>query len=144
MCYWGVLPSNLAECYDPLVDYIREMAPAARKITREEKEFRTAGGKPAPGWTSRTAQNIYGGQGFKWNKPASAWYALHLWERYLFTMDREYLKTTAYPMMKEICRFWEGDAGNNLPGVEGREGRNAGGSDGLVPGTRPQGGRLRA
>lgn len=41
MCYWGVLPSNLAECYDPLVDYIREMAPAARKITREEKEFRT-------------------------------------------------------------------------------------------------------
>ena len=107
MCYWGVLPSNLAECYDQLVDYIREMAPAARKITREEKEFRTAGGKPAPGWTSRTAQNIYGGQGFKWNKPASAWYALHLWERYLFTMDREYLKTTAYPMMKEICRFWE-------------------------------------
>ena len=40
MCYWGVLPSNLAECYDPLVDYIREMAPAARKITREEKPSR--------------------------------------------------------------------------------------------------------
>lgn len=107
MCYWGVLPASLTECYGPLVDYIREMAPAARKITRETEEFQTADGKPAPGWTARTAQNIYGGQGFKWNKPASAWYALHLWERYLFTLDREYLKTTAYPMMKEICRFWE-------------------------------------
>lgn len=107
MCYWGVLPASLTECYGPLVDYIREMAPAARKITRETEEFKTADGKPAPGWTARTAQNIYGGQGFKWNKPASAWYALHLWERYLFTLDREYLKMTAYPMMKEICRFWE-------------------------------------
>ncbi|MCC8149329.1 glycoside hydrolase N-terminal domain-containing protein [Akkermansia sp.] len=107
MCYWGVFPVNLAECYAPLLDYIREMAPAARKITREAPEFRTAAGQAAPGWTARTAQNIYGGQGFKWNKPASAWYALHLWEHYLFTLDREYLKTEAYPMMKEICRFWE-------------------------------------
>lgn len=107
MCYWGVEPANLAECHLPLVSYIREMAPAARKITKEAAEFKMASGRPAPGWTARTAQNIYGGQGFKWNKPASAWYALHLWEHYLFTGDREYLKTTAYPMMKEICQFWE-------------------------------------
>ena len=107
MCYWGVEPANLPECYEPLVRYIREMAPAARRITRETAEFKAASGTPAPGWTSRTAQNIFGGQGFKWNKPASAWYALHLWEHYLFTLDRDYLKTTAYPMMKEICQFWE-------------------------------------
>ena len=107
MCYWGVEPANLAKCHTPLINYIREIAPAARRITKEAAEFKTASGSPAPGWTARTAQNIYGGQGFKWNKPASAWYALHLWEHYLFTGDREYLKTTAYPMMKEICRFWE-------------------------------------
>lgn len=107
MCYWGVEPANLMECYAPLVAFIREMAPAARRITQAAPEFKTASGKPVPGWTARTAQNIYGGQGFKWNKPASAWYALHLWEHYLFTLDRDYLKTTAYPMMKEICQFWE-------------------------------------
>ncbi len=107
MCYWGVDLVNLPECYRPLVDYIREMAPAARKITAEAPEFKAASGKPVLGWTARTAQNIFGGQGFQWNKPASAWYALHLWEHYLFTRDAQYLKETAYPMMKEICRFWE-------------------------------------
>lgn len=126
MCYWGVEPANLTECYAPLVAFIREMAPAARRITRETAEFRTASGQPAPGWTSRTAQNIYGGQAFKWNKPASAWYALHLWEHYLFTLDREYLKTTAYPMMKEICQFWESQlkalekGGSNFKTADGK------------------------
>lgn len=63
MCYWGVEPANLPECYEPLVRYIREMAPAARRITRETAEFKAASGTPAPGWTSRTAQNIFGGPG---------------------------------------------------------------------------------
>lgn len=108
MCYWGVEPANLPECALPLIDFIREMAPVARKITQESGAFRTPSGRPVSGWTCRTAQNIFGGQGFKWNKPASAWYALHLWEHYRFTADKAYLRRTAYPLMKEICRFWEG------------------------------------
>lgn len=107
MCYWGVDLVNLPECCRPLIDFIREMAPSARKITAMSDEFQTASGKPAPGWTARTAQNIYGGQSFKWNKPASAWYMLHLWEHYQYTRDTRFLAETAYPMMKEVCRFWE-------------------------------------
>ena len=30
------------------------------------------------GWTARTSQSIFGGNGWQWNIPASAWYAQHL------------------------------------------------------------------
>ena len=36
-----------------------------------------------------------------------SWYALHIWEHYAFTGDRKYLEKQAYPLMKEICHFWE-------------------------------------
>lgn len=126
MCYWGVEPAHLSECCRPLIDYILAMAPAARKITASAAEFKTSSGKAPPGWTARTAQNIFGGQGFKWNQPASAWYAMHLWEHYQFNQDLKYLKDTAYPMMKEICRFWESrlkqlkEGGSNFQSADGK------------------------
>lgn len=101
MCYWAPEIVNLGECNMPLMDFIEAMAPSAREITK--KQF----GAAVRGWTSRTAQNIFGGQGFKWNTPASAWYMLHMWEWYQFSGDKHFLKERAYPMMKEICHFWE-------------------------------------
>ena len=38
---------------------------------------------------------------------ANAWYCLHFWEHYAFGMDADYLRKTAYPVMKEICEYWE-------------------------------------
>jgi alpha-L-fucosidase 2 len=31
---------------------------------------------------------------------------VHLWEHYLFTQDKEFLRTKAYPLMKEAARFY--------------------------------------
>jgi len=45
--------------------------------------------------------------GWKWNLPASAWYAQHFWEHYEFGQDKEYLKKVAYPYMKEVCHYWQ-------------------------------------
>jgi len=45
--------------------------------------------------------------GWKWDKTANAWYCQHLWEHYAFGMDKEYLRTVAYPVMKETCEFWQ-------------------------------------
>lgn len=42
-----------------------------------------------------------------WNKTGNAWYAQHFWEHYAFTQDREFLRTVAYPLMKEVCQFWQ-------------------------------------
>src|SRR5690606_9133680 len=59
------------------------------------------------GWTGRTENNIFGGQSFHWNTPGSAWYAQTLWEHYDFGLDKNYLRDRAYPILKEICEFWD-------------------------------------
>ncbi len=101
MNYWPAESTNLAECHEPLLRFIDEMREGSREATR--KSF----GANIRGWTGRTSQNIFGGHGWEWNIPASAWYAQHLWEHYAFSGDTTYLRDTAYPMMKEICHFWE-------------------------------------
>ncbi len=107
MNYWPAEPANLADCHTAFIDLIRSQLPVWRKATQAEKEFRTAGGAPARGWAVRTSHNIFGGLGWKWDKTANAWYCQHLWEHYAFTGDKTYLKQTAYPIMKEVCDFWQ-------------------------------------
>ncbi|MCF3108192.1 glycoside hydrolase N-terminal domain-containing protein [Niabella sp. CC-SYL272] len=101
MNYWLAEPANLSECNQPLIDYIVAQAEPCRLATRK------AFGANTRGWTARTSQSIFGGNGWEWNIPASAWYAQHVYEHWAFTMDRVYLKNTAYPILKEICNYWE-------------------------------------
>jgi alpha-L-fucosidase 2 len=64
-------------------------------------------GEQIRGFTIRTSHNPFGGMGWKWNIPASAWYARHFWEHYEFGRDRNFLATVAYPYLKEVCHYWE-------------------------------------
>lgn len=105
MNYWPAEPANLAECHRVLLDLIRSQLEPWRKATQAAKEFRQEG--PGRGWTVRTSHNIMGGMGWKWNKPANAWYCQHFWEDDAFSGDKEYLKNIAYPILKETCEFWE-------------------------------------
>ncbi|MEI7900360.1 MAG: glycoside hydrolase N-terminal domain-containing protein, partial [bacterium] len=106
MNYWPAEPANLADCHTALIDLIRSQIPVWRTATAAEKEFQTAKG-PARGWAVRTSHNIHGGLGWKWDKTANAWYCQHVWEHYAFGGDKAYLKEIAYPMMKEVCGFWQ-------------------------------------
>lgn len=101
MNYWGAETTNLSECQIPLIDYIIAQEEPCRIATRK------AFGQDTRGWTARTSQSIFGGNGWEWNIPSSAWYAHHVYEHWAFTMDTVYLRDTAYPMLKEICNFWE-------------------------------------
>ncbi len=101
MNYWAAESTNLSECHLPLIDYIVAQQEPCRIATR--KTF----GENTRGWTARTSQSIFGGNGWEWNIPASAWYAHHVFEHWDFTRDNEYLKNTAYPILKEICEYWE-------------------------------------
>lgn len=118
--YWPAEVTNLSECHLPLLNYISETAPAARKMTK--KQF----GENTRGWTQRISQNPWGWGGWTmWNVPINAWYALHMWEHYQFTQDKNFLKKQAYPMMKEACNFWEDhlkELGKDGKGFESREG----------------------
>ena len=105
MNYWLAEPSNLAECHETFLNLIRSQLEPWRKATQIAKEFKKEG--RSRGWTVRTSHNIMGGLGWKWNKPGNAWYGQHLWEHYAFSGDKAYLKDFAYPILKEICEFWE-------------------------------------
>jgi alpha-L-fucosidase 2 len=59
------------------------------------------------GFAIRTSHNIMGGMSYVWDKTANAWYCHHLWEHYAFGRDQAFLRDTAYPIMKEVCQFWE-------------------------------------
>jgi len=102
MNYWLTEPANLPECHKPFIRMIDRLREPSKKATRADERF-----KGTRGWTVRTSHNIFGGHGWKWNIPGSAWYAQHVWEHYAFSGDRVYLKETAYPILKEICEFWE-------------------------------------
>jgi alpha-L-fucosidase 2 len=107
MNFWPAETTNLAECHTSLIDLIKSQVPVWRVATAASPVFRTVEDKPAPvGWAVRTSHNINGGLGWKWDKTANAWYCLHIWEHYAFGGDKNYLRQTAYPLIKETCDFW--------------------------------------
>lgn len=99
MNYWLAEPTNLAECHQPLIDYINSLRDVRKRATQAHYHC-------SRGWTVQTENNIYGGSSWRWNPPGSAWYAQHLWEHYAFGQDKQYLRQTAYPILKEVCHFW--------------------------------------
>lgn len=100
MNYWLAEPANLSECTLPLFDWTTAMIPGSREATI--KEF----GEKTPGWTMRTSVNIFGGNGWQWNLPSSAWLAQHFFEHYAFTGDRKFLEKTAWPVLSDVSEFW--------------------------------------
>ncbi len=103
MNYWPAEVANLSECHLPFIRFMRDQASSAKKAMADDpKQFP----KPVRGWTVRTSQNPRGGNAWNWNIPASAWYMIHVWEHFAFSRDLDYLKTTGYPMIKEVCEFW--------------------------------------
>jgi alpha-L-fucosidase 2 len=107
MCYWPAEPANLSETAIPLFNLIDSQLPAWRIATKAEPEFKLPDGREPRGWAIRTSHNIYGHTDWKWDKTANAWYAQHFWESYAFTGNKEFLRNTAYPLMKEVTEFWE-------------------------------------
>jgi alpha-L-fucosidase 2 len=99
MNYWFTLASNLADCFEPLakwVDSIREV--------RKEETRRVLGVKR--GWLMRSENGIFGGSTWHIQKGDSAWLCQNLWDYYAFTLDQDYLRRYAYPVLKEISEFW--------------------------------------
>jgi alpha-L-fucosidase 2 len=108
MNYWPAETANLAECATPFFALMQSQLPAWRKTSALSPGLKTPGGAmTSRGFALRTSHNIMGGMGWKWDKTANAWYCQHLWEHYAFSQDQKFLRSTAYPIMKEVCQFWE-------------------------------------
>ena len=102
--YWPVNLANLAECHLPLVDLIKDLSVDGAKTAKNIYGAR--------GWVAGVNADIWrntspeGGSGF-WNiyQVAGAWLAHHLWEQYLFTLDKAYLDDV-WPTMKGAALFF--------------------------------------
>jgi len=100
MNYWPAEPANLSECHVPFIDYVTSLREVNAENTRRHYGN-------IRGWTVQTMNNACGVAFWKWNPPGGAWYAQHLWEHFAFGRDKDYLRNTAYPVLKELCHFWE-------------------------------------
>ncbi len=111
MNYWFVDRANLSECFGPLAEWVNSI----REVRKEEtkKAFGTRG------WLTHAENGIFGGSTWKWSKGDAAWVAQNLWDHYAFTLDEEYLRKRAYPVMKELCRFWVDDL-KEIPAPDGK------------------------
>jgi len=104
MLYWPAEVANLSELHLPLFDYMETLV-APGKITAKEF-FNTRG------WVVNTMNNPFGYTSPGWKFPwgffpgGAAWLSQHLWEHYDFTQDEQFLKQTAYPIMKGAALFW--------------------------------------
>ncbi|WCJ17835.1 1 2-alpha-L-fucosidase [Euphorbia peplus] len=116
MNYWLCLPCNLRECQEPLFDFIKSLSLNGSKTAHVNYEAR--------GWVVHHKSDI-------WAKSSAdrgdavwalwlmggAWLCTHLWEHYKYTMDKDFLKSVAYPLLEGCVLFlldWliEGRDGN--------------------------------
>jgi len=108
MNYWPAETANLSECALPLFDFVESQVPSWRTQTQAAPEYkRPSGALPTRGFDLRASTNITGGMGWLWIKTANAWLLQSYWEHYAFTGDRDFLRTRAYPLLKEACEFWD-------------------------------------
>lgn len=98
MNYWPAGPANLGECFQPYAAWLNSIREVRKAATKEAFHTR--------GWTMRAENGIFGGSTWEWIQSGSAWCMQNLWEHYAFSGDKEYLRTLAYPMMKEVCEYW--------------------------------------
>ena len=104
MNYWLAEPANLADLHPPVFDLI-DNARANGAVTAK-KYFN------ARGFVINHNTDIWGDtipidnvQAGVWPMGA-AWLALHLFSHYAFSLDTEFLRTRAYPRLKEVAEFF--------------------------------------
>lgn len=101
MNYWPAESTNLSECHLPFINYVKIEA------LKENGSFQKVAMKENNrGWALHTQCNIFGYTDWYINRPANAWYCIHLWQHYIYTNDINYLKSTAFPVMKNACEYW--------------------------------------
>lgn len=102
MNYWPAETTNLSELHLPYLNYIHSMA----MEHKEWQEYARSAGQ-TEGWTCFTQNNIFGHSDYAENYViANAWYCTHLWQHYAYTLDRDFLKEKAMPVMLSCTKFW--------------------------------------
>ena len=103
MNYWPAEVCNLSDLTPPLFALISSLQEPGAKTAHDYYHAR--------GWVTHVLANPWGftspGEGASWGafSGGSAWLCQHLWDHYLFTQDKEFLRG-AYPVMKGAAQFY--------------------------------------
>ena len=106
--YWPAFVANMAEMAEPLDGFITGLAANGKYTAKNYYNI-------TEGWCSSHNSDIWAmtnpvgeknesPEWSNWNL-GGAWLVNTLWERYQFTQDKDYLKNTAYPLMKGAAQF---------------------------------------
>ena len=102
MNYWPALVGNLTETQQPFFDMIRDLSQTGQITAREMYG--------CDGWMAHHNTDLWriAGpvDGTTWGMfpTGGAWLTTHLWQHYLFTGDKDFLRTY-YPVMEGAARF---------------------------------------
>ena len=102
MNYWPAEPCNLAECVEPLITVVTELAETGAKTAKDMYGAR--------GWVAHHNTDLWRAtapiDGPHWGMwpTGGAWLCLHLWDRYEYGGDKEHLERI-YPVMKGAAEF---------------------------------------
>jgi alpha-L-fucosidase 2 len=111
--YWLAENTNLSEMHLPLLSFIKNLS-VTGKITAKtfygvDKGWAAAHNSDI--WAMTNPVGQFGKEDPMWAcwPMAGAWLSTHIWEHYIFTQDKNYLKNEGYPLMKgaaEFCLDW--------------------------------------
>jgi alpha-L-fucosidase 2 len=103
MNYWPAEPANLAECVQPLVAMVKDLAVTGARTARVNYGAR--------GWVAHHNTDLWRASapidGARWGMwpTGGAWLCKHLWDHYDYGGDRKYL-ADIYPLMRGAAEFF--------------------------------------
>ncbi|MFQ6602291.1 glycosyl hydrolase family 95 catalytic domain-containing protein [Flavobacterium sp. C3NV] len=107
--YWLAENTNLSEMHLPLLSFIKNLS-VTGKITAKtfygvDKGWAAAHNSDI--WAMTNPVGQFGKEDPMWAcwPLAGAWLSTHIWEHYIFTQDKAYLKNEGYPLMKGSAEF---------------------------------------
>ncbi|KAJ1569820.1 hypothetical protein HK096_000906 [Nowakowskiella sp. JEL0078] len=106
MNYWPAEVTNLSECHHPLFDLLERMRGPGRLTAKKMYGVNS-------GFVAHNNSDLYGDctPTDEW-LPASfwplgaGWLSTHLWEHFEFTLDTNFLREKAYPILAEAAQFF--------------------------------------
>ena len=109
--YWAAETANLSELHMPMLSFLKNTAKTGGTTAREyynvQRGWCLAHNTDIWAMTCPVGEHDGGPQWANWNM-GGAWTSTHIWEHYMFTQDREFLKEY-YPVLRgaaEFCLDW--------------------------------------
>ena len=105
MNYWPMLMCGMPELNLPLVEMVKDISVSGQKTAKEYYN--------APGFVChhnidlwRHTLPVQGSAVYAFWPMASGWLSRHLYEHYQYTLDKAFLSTIAYPILKMAAEFY--------------------------------------